>query len=45
MIPIWIIGVVIVIIGAIVIFAITDPFEIIIMAAIAAFMLSMVMEK
>lgn len=45
MIPIWLIGVVIAIIGAIVIFAITDPFEIIIMAAIAAFMLSMVMEK
>ena len=45
MIPMWIIGAAVVIIGAIAIFAITDPFEIIIMAAIAAFMLSMVMEK
>ena len=45
MIPIWIIGMLIAVIGAIVIIGLTDPFEIIILAAIAAFMLSMVMEK
>lgn len=45
MIPIWIVGMLIAIIGAIVIIGLTDPFEIIILAAIGAFMLSMVMEK
>ena len=45
MIPIWIIGLIVAIIGAVLIIGLTDPFEIIILAAIGAFMLSMVMEK
>lgn len=45
MIPIWLIGVIVVIIGAVLLIGLTDPFEIIILAAIGAFMLSTIMEK
>ena len=45
MIPVWLIGVIVVIIGAVLLIGLTDPFEIIILAAIGAFMLSTIMEK